>query len=246
MQQSVLLALPVSSATATPSLILARAAIYHQTSATVVKLDTSQPYVFYTNGFNIPASYLDHLELTLPNTGFFKTSGPNESTALPGSATSVSIPANTLPPGVDLSAQLVFARGSAIGTAGGFSYFSGSGSVTSATFHTAGTPDTVAPLVSSSSPKNNATGVSLTAPLKITFNEPMRMRGWSITYGGIDFTPPVQWISSTVIKISPPPQGWPANTKISFTLDPAGFTQSIQDLSGNPLATKTVAFTTGN
>lgn len=47
--------------------------------------------------------------------GFFKTSGPSESTALPGSGISVSIPANTLPPGVDLSVRHIFEQGSSCG-----------------------------------------------------------------------------------------------------------------------------------
>jgi hypothetical protein len=207
----------------------------------------ANPFVVQWAAFT-GATNMDRISLSIRSAdndyNYFNTPSPNETTALPGSATSLSIPANRLPPGVDLSAELIFARGSAIGTASGISYFSGSGSTTTMTFHTAGSPDTTAPQVSSSSPQNNAIGVSRIAPLKITFNETMLTNNYNISYGGINIPTTVEWTSPAVIKISPPSQGWPANTKISVTLNAGAFNNGFTDLSGNPLATKTLTFTT--
>lgn len=83
----------------------------------------------------------------------------------------------------------------------------------------------------------------------ITFNETMRNQGWSINFNGLNTQVPdanISWISPTQLSITPIPGGWPLNTTIGFELNPAGYNASIQDLSGNPLVTRTLTFTTGN
>jgi len=171
------------------------------------------------------------------------------SKALAGTTVSYIIPAKSLPPGVDLYAEVGFVRVDSKGISGGISYASGAGARTKLLFHTAGTVDTTAPLISSMSPSAGTTGVASTTSVIFSFNESMRSAAWSINYNGIGNipNPSAEWLSLNKLRINAPASGWPKNTKITFTLNPDGFdaSSSIRDLSGNVLVKKSVSITTG-
>ena len=213
---------------------------------------TTSPFAVAWSAFT-GALANDRIVFTVQSTGgytFIETPKASDIAALAGTARGYTIPAKSLPPGVDLTAQVFFFREDSRGTTGGVPYASGACSQTTLNFHTAGVVDTTLPVVSSSIPANNATGVASTAALAITFNESMRNNGYSLSISPTTVDPSLvslTWISLNQLRIAPPPGGWPKNTKITFTLNPLGSTATLfKDLSGNALASKIIAFTTGS
>lgn len=98
------------------------------------------------------------------------------------------------------------------------------------------TADTVPPRVASTTPADNATGVSLTMPVTVIFDEAVQ---------GVDTTTFATGISGTVGATSAteyvftPDADWPASTQITVQL-----TAGIHDVAGNALAATSVSFTT--
>lgn len=109
--------------------------------------------------------------------------------------------------------------------------------------------DNQAPLVDSSVPSNGATAVSATL-VKVIFNEMMSSPGTgavTLTGGPGTVGTPYYVVNTPDINgrtLNIPLAGLQSGTTYTLTLNPAG-NLKLRDLAGNPLATKTIVFTTG-
>lgn len=97
-------------------------------------------------------------------------------------------------------------------------------------------PDTVAPQLTSTTPADGATNVSLTMPVTVIFSEAVQ---------GVDATTMTAGVTGTISATSAteyvftPDADWPAATQITVQL-----TAGIHDAAGNALAATSFAFTT--
>jgi hypothetical protein len=113
------------------------------------------------------------------------------------------------------------------------------------TFTTAAAADTTSPVVSSTVPVADATGVSVNANLTALFSEPidaatLTAATFTVTQGTTPVLGAVAYATTTSTATFTPTDPLTANTLYSATL-----TTSVKDLAGNGLATaKTWAFTT--
>jgi hypothetical protein len=198
----------------------------------------------------IGAAAADFIQVSIEDSrgdAVFRTPGVGQPGALTGAATSVTIPANKLPPGRWLTSRLRFSKltsqdtqsyPGALGLAGFFKE-------TVFAVVTVGVPDTQAPVLVSSSPVNGATGVPRTAVIAFTFNEPMlplQSVAWSPNLDGRRVGYAWNEDQRTLFCIY---DGLlPAGATISWTLNPAGKPPVFRDPSGNVLATVSGGFTT--
>jgi hypothetical protein len=112
-----------------------------------------------------------------------------------------------------------------------------------------GTTDTNPPVLVSSIPANNATGVPLNWSVQFTFNEPMQASHsiqWSANLTPSSFW--YNWSADAKTLICGYSPGFPANATITWTLNPSGSSALFKDAAGNALATSvyTGSFTTSN
>ena len=110
-----------------------------------------------------------------------------------------------------------------------------------------GTTDTNPPVLVSSIPANNATGVPLNQSVQFTFNEPMLATHsiqWSANVTSASFW--YNWSTDAKTLICGYSPGFPANATITWTLNPSGSPALFKDAAGNALATAvyTGSFTT--
>lgn len=161
--------------------------------------------------------------------------------ALAGTATSVSIPANALAPESFYSVTVTFIKvvtrntSSYPGATGLAGYFR----ATSADLETttgSGGGDTTPPELVYSVPTSGTTGVAPTAPVMFVFNEPMAAAqsiAWSanLTPGNFQYV----WSGDRRSLTCNYPGGLPANSVITWTLNPSGQPQNFRDVAGNPL-----------
>jgi hypothetical protein len=110
--------------------------------------------------------------------------------------------------------------------------------------------------VTAVTPANGATGVPVTSALVFVFSQPMDQ---DVTLfpsvppfvtGNIELTPSGQvpfldatWIDDRTLECQPT-SDWPANTTITWKLNPTGTAMPVTDVGGVPLATVTGNFTT--
>src|SRR5439155_10821059 len=118
------------------------------------------PFVGGTAADFIQVSIQDSTSMTV-----FQTPGVGQAGALNASATSVVIPANTLPPLRSFRARLAFMKIIAVDSLSypGAPGFTGFFKETEFSLGTLGAPDITPPTLRASAPANGATGVSLTA-----------------------------------------------------------------------------------
>ncbi|CAN5848522.1 hypothetical protein BH11MYX3_BH11MYX3_21890 [soil metagenome] len=106
-------------------------------------------------------------------------------------------------------------------------------------------PDTVAPMLVSTSPAANATGVSIVAPIVATFDEAVinaTTTTFTLMDGGTPITGTVTINAPNKTATFTPASQLPGNTVMTITL-----TSGITDAAGNPLAAAPISrtFTTG-
>jgi hypothetical protein len=176
----------------------------------------------------------------------FSTPEPGNPGALNGTATSVTIPANTFSPNRIYNVMLMFFRPVAMDVTSypGAMAVAGYLRETQLSLNTSGTHDTQAPWLEDQEPWDQAANVPRNAGLALTFSEPMQA-----TYA-IQWNPALsmnyQWSSDRTALFCFPASGlWPANTTVSYTLNPPGQT-GFRDLAGNALPTIQGQFTTSN
>jgi hypothetical protein len=173
--------------------------------------------------------------------------------ALDGTATSIKIPANTLPPSTSCYLVVMFAK---LGTRDATSY-SGAVGVTGyfqetklmLTTTAGSTPtDTTPPTLVFSSPTNNATGVPINAKVRFTFDEAMMAAqsiAWSANVTPVNFA--YSWSTDAKTLTCTYATNLPANAPITWKLNPSGSPTLFQDAAGNALPSDVFAgtFTTG-
>ncbi|WCJ59990.1 Ig-like domain-containing protein [Fontisphaera persica] len=176
----------------------------------------------------------------------FSTPEPGSPGALNGTATSITIPANTFSSNRIYNVMLMFFRPVAMDVTSypGAMAVAGYLRETQLSFTTSGTQDTQAPWLEDQEPWNQEANVPPNAGLALKFSEPMQA-----TYA-IQWNPALsmnyQWSSDRTALFCFPASGlWPANTTVSYTLNPRGQT-GFRDLAGNALPTIQGQFTTGN
>lgn len=189
----------------------------------------------------------DFIYFQLFGSAYFRTPGPGTAGALDGTATSLVIPAGTLPAGHAFLGRLVFAKTLTITTnpqsdAVGFAF---SFSQTDFWLRTAG-GDNVPPAIAWTSPTNGATGVPSNLPIGVHFTKPMgpyySIDEQSVSLGSsanggsrLNFSPdgleavltPVRGYTSHALHI------------ITFNSLQSG-SLGFSDTNGNPLAAETV------
>jgi hypothetical protein len=100
-----------------------------------------------------------------------------------------------------------------------------------------GSTDTNAPVLVSSFPANNATGVPINSTIRFTFNEAMQAAQsieWSpnLTAATFNYT----WSADSKMLTCDYATNLPSNATITWKLNPASGPVGFQDLAGNPLA----------
>lgn len=177
----------------------------------------------------------------------YRTADVGQPGALTGGATSLTIPANTLPPGRALTARLSFYKLTSLDAQSypGALAVAGFFKETVFSVATLGVPDTQTPRLVSSAPADGARGVPRTAVIVFTFSEammPLQSVAWSahldprrVGYLWSDDQRALFCFYDGLL---------PGNTTISWTLNPAGQPPVFRDPSGNPLATVSGSFTT--
>jgi hypothetical protein len=173
---------------------------------------------------------------------------PGASNALNGAATSLEIPANRLPAGRTLVGRLIYfkiaqfnyAYSNAVGYVGNFSQ-------TDFPLRTAGVADNVSPVLVSSEPPTGSMNVPRDAPLRFTFNEPMRT-ALSYSVGGTTNSTVASWSADQRTITITSQFLWPSNTTLTWLLNPAtNPTLSFADASFNLLLPEpSLIFTTAN
>ncbi|MCX6866377.1 MAG: Ig-like domain-containing domain [Verrucomicrobia bacterium] len=185
----------------------------------------------------------------------FSTGLPGAPDALPGNATSVIIPANTLKPGHIYHVSVVYVRITSTNN----TYGSGTGAYVrsvSTWMRTNGADaaDTTAPQIQDTVPWPGTQNVARNACAMLRFSEPMNNAFIDIAWtGGNGFNPAnvvYRWNSD-----GPEPKNTrlyvyyngllPANTQINYTVNPAASSNKMRDAAGNLLASDiTGQFTT--
>lgn len=112
-----------------------------------------------------------------------------------------------------------------------------------------------APTVTSVTPANGATGVSITSPLVFVFNQNMDTGVDAFpsfppfAIGNLELTPSgfvdSEWSTDGRTLTCTPSSEWPAQTTITWRLNPAGTFMPFTSSSGTPVATTSGTFTTG-
>lgn len=177
----------------------------------------------------------------------FNTPLPGEPGTLNGQATQVIIPANTFAPNRTYRIMLLFFRPvttDVMSYPGAMAVAGYLRETRAMLITTGGTPDTQPPWLEDQAPRYGETGVARNAGVAFRFSEPMQS-----TYS-IQWNPPLsftyQWSADRTILFCFPVGGLlPANTAISYTLNPSGQT-GFRDLAGNALPTINSQFTTGS
>jgi hypothetical protein len=116
------------------------------------------------------------------------------------------------------------------------------------TFTTAAAADKTAPTVTTRAPSSNASNVSRTGNITVTFSEAVSgVSGTTVTVKntltGTPIAAVASYSASTRIVTLNPNSTLAANTKFTVTL--TGGTNAIKDAAGNPLTTTSWTFTTG-
>jgi hypothetical protein len=177
----------------------------------------------------------------------FSTPEPGAPGALNGTATSVTIPANTLAPNRTYNVLLMFFHPVTLDvtTYPGAMAVSGYLRETQFPLVTASGPvDNQAPWLQDQAPRYGDTDVARNAGIAFRFSEPIQA-AYSIQWNPA-FAVNYQWNADRTVLFCFPASGLlPADTTISYTLNPPGQT-GFQDLAGNPLPTIQGQFTTGN
>lgn len=177
----------------------------------------------------------------------FSTPEPGSPGALNGTATAVTIPANTLAPNHTYNVMLLFFHPVAmdVTTYPGATAVAGYLRETQFPLVTTGGPvDNQAPWLEDQAPNYGDTDVARNAGIAFRFSEPMQA-SYSIQWSPA-LSLNYQWSADRTILFCFPTSGlWPANTPISYTLNPPGQT-GFRDLAGNALPTIQGQFTTGS
>lgn len=176
----------------------------------------------------------------------FSTPLPGSPGALNGTVTSLTIPANTFAPNRTYNVLLMFFHPVTMDvvTYPGAMAVAGYLRETELTLVTATQTDHEAPWLDEQTPRQRETGVARNAGVAFKFSEPMQA-AYAIQWNpSLAFN--YQWNQDRTILFCFPASGLlPANTTISYTLNPAGQT-GFRDLAGNPLPTIQSQFTTGD
>ena len=171
--------------------------------------------------------------------------------ALNGTATSYVIPSGSLEEGSMYSASVKFIHVTGTDESGypgalGVAAVASETRLSMMTTGEGGGPgDTTPPILIMSNPSNNATGVSLLAPVSFTFSEPMASSQsvtWSanVTPGGVNCV----WSADQRTLVCSPAPAWPAQAAVTWSLN----TTVFGDTSGNALLgfNNTGLFVTGS
>lgn len=119
-------------------------------------------------------------------------------------------------------------------------------------FTTGPAVDTTAPTIVSRSPANNAINVARSAPITVTFNEPVdpitvNGNSFALTGGGVSGAVPGSYIFSSDRRTVTFTPAFPLFANQGYTLTTTVVTNTgapIEDVAGNLLATSTISFTT--
>lgn len=176
----------------------------------------------------------------------FSTPMPGMSGALSGTSSSVTIPANTFAPNRSYHGKLLFFHPVSMDMTSypGATAVAGYLRSTSFGLATTGTPvDTQAPWLENQKPNYGDTDVPRNAGVSFQFSEPMQASVAIQWNPSLSFN--YQWNTERTVLFCFPAGGLlPANTTISFTLNPPGQT-GFRDVAGNALPTIDGQFTTG-
>lgn len=171
----------------------------------------------------------------------FATPSPGAPGQLIGTATSVVIPANTLSPGSSYEITVRFIKG-VTQTAVYASGLSGYMKETRAVLMTVGTgaADSQAPQLSNTKPRFGEHGVTDTSVVVFEFNEAMDTGvtvGSAITWAGLanpaGFA--YSWSADARRLFCNYTNNLPLNTRVTWTLNPSGASEVLQDAAGNDL-----------
>ncbi|MCX8157220.1 MAG: Ig-like domain-containing protein [Verrucomicrobiae bacterium] len=176
----------------------------------------------------------------------FSTPLPSSPGALNGTATSVTIPANTCSANRSYNVLLMFFRPVTmdVTTYPGVMAVSGYLRETELTLSTGAGLDNQAPWLEDQAPRYGETNVARNAGIAFIFSEPMQA-SYSIQWNPA-LSLNYQWNSNRTVLFCFPASGLlPTNTTINYTLNPPGQT-GFRDLAGNALPTIQGYFTTGN
>lgn len=174
----------------------------------------------------------------------FATGGPGEPGSLNGTATSVVIPAGTFSPGLTVNLEIDFARivDQDPTYSGAFGAYL---KVTSAVTKTAGGTDVEPPQLTNQSPWTGQPQVERDAVVSFTFNEPMQS-GVAINWSGVDGAGfAYTWSTDKQTLYCRYNSDLPANTAITWTLNPVGQPAGFKDVAGNAYTSNTGSFVTG-
>lgn len=168
---------------------------------------------------------------------------------LDGTATQVTIPANTLVAGTRYQAEIMFAKIVDFADLSGTTKVAAYTKRTRLKIGTSGTPtETGAPSLAFPKPYDGELSVPVNSVIAFNFSEPMT-RVDSITWTGSGLTPAnftYTWSYDDRILYAVYNQSLPAGTQISWTLNPVGGGSTMEDKAGNDLPLATGSFTTSN
>jgi hypothetical protein len=198
----------------------------------------------------------DYVQLTVTNGSgdlVFNSGFPGQASALPGTAASVTIPANILEAGNTYSAALTFGH---ITSRDQTDYPGGVGMTTfsqqtrfslktTGSPNGGGNPGGSEPILILTNPFNGQKDVPVTSPIVFTFlvpMQPVQKIAWSANVTAANFS--YSWSTSGTNLTAKDNTDWPANATVTWTLDPTVF--KAQD--GTPLIAinNSGSFTTGS
>jgi hypothetical protein len=195
-------------------------------------VDPTQDFVVNWNALD-NAGPNDFVELRLKDDSgdvVFDTGAPGQPSALPGTARSAAIPANTLSSGGAYDAALTFGRITSRDTAdypgavGVTTYAQETRFTLITTGDSGGGPSAIPPILMLTSPFNGAQNVTLDSPVVFTFTTPMAPAQsiiWSPNVTAANFT--YTWGPGATNLTAKYNTAFPANTTITWALDPSVF-----------------------
>jgi hypothetical protein len=215
-------------------------------------VDAASDFILSWNAFD-GATVADFISCQVQTVGsnVFSTPAAGTPGALPGTATSVVLPAGTFRPGHAYLGRLVFYETQQIVTNAQWGASGGAFLFTQTDFwlKTQGEGDSTPPMIAWTSPTNGASGVPQNSPLGVHFTKPMLGTGGNILQTGFDVG--IGTCAIGAFAASPSPDGLelvltplsPNLCAVSTFFNYLGFPLSFGDANGNPLAQDTFVVT---
>jgi len=216
-------------------------------------VDAASDFILSWNAFD-GATGADFIscQVQTVSSDVFSTPAAGTLGALPGTATSVVIPAGTFRPGHAYLGRLVFYRTQQIVTNAQWGASGGSFLFTQTDFwlKTQGEGDNTPPMIAWTSPTNGASGVPPNSPVGVHFTKPILTWGGILEVGGIGGTGSGA-CSNGAFAVSFSPDGLemvltpvtPSRCGVSTVFNPLGSPLGFADADGNPLAQDTLVVT---